>query len=574
MKQILICLFLLLSITASSQNVTIDYEAWNPSGTTCSLFVNATSVPASGTSTGSIEHQRKLGEVLYSSSDLSLQIKTIYEETAAVSRGGRFRIAYSFKAGYNYMVYVTAAADQNTLGYGTGPYIRIDANNSNGGGSTGCNGPEIVNANYGGNPAAVQLTSNNFQEFQFVLPAPGTASTLEVTAFPAKDGGTKTVRVRKIRIVETLSSATFTLSPSSVPITCGSTTAQTFTVTNVNNTPGVTGYTWNLGSSNNGWLYNGNPAPQTITGTTNTLTLTPACGAVQSSVTVNVSANGAVYNTNTASVSATMPFMAIAGDDLFCSNTSVYTISNIPCNATVVWDASSSAVNLSPSGSTVTVAKVSNEVVTLTANVSSCNTVSLSKTITVGVAKADNITAGSTIGTGEMQGIPFYYNGLTYWEPFNNKYLEFESLDGHFIYPNPANELGSNFPYHARGAQVIVDTRSGSGGGSIYLRVRAVNDCGASEWRYFSVLLNSGYYFLISPNPASGTITVQSKEGLKTSITSLALYDGTGMVKKQVKFGAGIGQAKLNVTGLNAGIYVLEIANGQSKERQQLIIQK
>ena len=81
MKHLISFLLLLFSISAVSQNVTIDYQAWNPSGTTCSLFVNPTNVPATGTASGTIEHQRKLGETRYINSDLSIQMQTIYQTT-------------------------------------------------------------------------------------------------------------------------------------------------------------------------------------------------------------------------------------------------------------------------------------------------------------------------------------------------------------------------------------------------------------------------------------------------------------------------------------------------------------
>ena len=179
MKRLISILFLLFSMAAFTQNVTIDYQAWNPSGTTCSLFVSPTNVPATGTGSGTIEHQRKLGETVYNSSDLSIQMQTIFQTTGGVSKGARYRIAYNFKVNYTYIIYVTAAAVENTAGSNTGPYIRLDVNNNGGGGSTGCNGPETLTPNTGGNPAAVQLSSNSFQEFQFVFPALGTQPTLE-----------------------------------------------------------------------------------------------------------------------------------------------------------------------------------------------------------------------------------------------------------------------------------------------------------------------------------------------------------------------------------------------------------
>ncbi|NJO24600.1 MAG: hypothetical protein HC867_00685 [Bacteroidia bacterium] len=121
MKQLINILFLLFSIAAIGQDVTIDYQAWNPTGTTCSLFVNATNVPATiGGTSGTIEHQRKLGETKYINSDLSIQMQTTFQTTGSVLKGARYRIAYNFKANYTYRIYITAAAIENTVGSTTG----------------------------------------------------------------------------------------------------------------------------------------------------------------------------------------------------------------------------------------------------------------------------------------------------------------------------------------------------------------------------------------------------------------------------------------------------------------------
>ena len=141
MKQSIISLLLIISVVTNSQNVTIDYQAWNPSSTTCSLFVASTNVPATGTSSGTIEHQRKLGQTEYNSTDLSIQMQTTFQSSGSVLQGARYRIAYSFKSGYTYDVFITAAAVENTSGNNTGPFIRVDVNNNGGGGSAGCNGP-------------------------------------------------------------------------------------------------------------------------------------------------------------------------------------------------------------------------------------------------------------------------------------------------------------------------------------------------------------------------------------------------------------------------------------------------
>lgn len=130
----------------------------------------------------------------------------------------------------------------------------------------------------------------------------------------------------------------FTVSPANVPISCGSITPITFTVNNLNNVTGITNHTWNLGAISNGWLYNGSPAPQTIsTGTTNTLTLTPVCGATQSNVSASVTVSGTTCNASPSIVTLAAPSMSISGNTALCSGSSVYTLNNVPCNATVTW---------------------------------------------------------------------------------------------------------------------------------------------------------------------------------------------------------------------------------------------
>ncbi|MBS1638634.1 MAG: hypothetical protein JSR12_01135, partial [Bacteroidetes bacterium] len=417
MKHVILTFMLLLSVAAHSQNVTIDYQAWNPNNPPCNIFANATNVPATGVPSGTIEHQTKVGQPFYNNSDQAIQLPTNYI-SASSYQGTRFRLAYNFKAGYSYLIYVTVAADINTVGYPTGPYLRVDVNNNGGGGSTACNGPDGVNPNLSGNPAAVQVPSDAFQEIPFSPFVQGSSQpTLEVTSIPAQNGSTKTIRLRKIRIVEIAPTPTFTISPSTIPITCGITSSQTsFAVTNVNSTPNVTNYTWNLGSSSNGWLYNGNAAPQTIsTGTTSTLSLTPVCGATPSNVSATVTAGGNSYQTNTAMVSVSNPALTINGASNICTNSENYTIDSLPCNASVVWSINPSGiVSLTTSGNTATLSKITDGDITLTATVSNVcggSNIVLQKTVHTGLPIVLT-NSGNTSFSSTSPGFPPYDNDV------------------------------------------------------------------------------------------------------------------------------------------------------------------
>ncbi len=563
MKHLISILLLLFSMAAIGQNVTIDYQAWNPSGTTCSLFVNPTNVPATGTASGTIEHQRKLGQTVYSNSDSSIQMQTVYQTTGGVSQGARFRIAYNFKAGYSYMIYVTAAAIENTVGLPTGPFMRLDVNNNGGGGSTGCNGPETVNYNPGGSPAAVKLSSNSFQEFQFVFPALGTQPTLEITAFPEVNGGTKTVRVRKIRIVETPPSTSFSITPASVPITCGSTTPVTFTVNNGGGTTGITGYTWNLGATPNGWLLpNGTPAPTTYsTGTTSTLTLTPVCGFVQKNVSATVAANAINYNTtNSGTVSITQPSLSINGNSTLCSGTTNYSINNLPCNATVQWQASPADIVTinSPNSPQTTITMNNNGVITLTAVISNaCNgqiPVSI-ENINIGIQTPTNIVGLNPplgVRPGELLELDAAENASSYsW-----------SVQGGAI-------LGYSNQSHVT---IQVDQCQGQiYNGWINVQLAYTNACGTGYFGEYTTI-ECGTMFAMSPNPATDHVTIDGRKKNK-SIKEIQIMDKLGNVKQVLKYSGDIKVVNFNISVLPSDIYYVKIFDGLKWESKQLKVQ-
>ena len=162
--------------------------------------------------------------------------------------------------------------------------------------------------------------------------------------------------------------------PSTKTIPCGSSDSQTFTVTNEYSTPNVTNHLWNLGADN-GWLYNGNPAPETIsTGNSNTLSLIPVCNKLKKDISVIVTAAGNNYQSNTASIINSSPSLYINGNSTFCSGSEVYSISNLPCNSSVAWSTSNSGIaTINPSGSSTILTKTGNGDVVITATISGVN---------------------------------------------------------------------------------------------------------------------------------------------------------------------------------------------------------
>ncbi len=138
---------------------------------------------------------------------------------------------------------------------------------------------------------------------------------------------------------------TYTLDPPTLPIACGATPTQKFTVNTTNSTCTAT-YVWSLGT-NNGWQYNGTPAPATITTPTNTLTLTSAGGStLPASVYVTPMLNGVSLPQLQCTTSLT-PFTSsatISGVSSICTlqSLSYFTI-NAGANNSVTWSTSNTA---------------------------------------------------------------------------------------------------------------------------------------------------------------------------------------------------------------------------------------
>ena len=580
MKQLISFFLVLLPMAMFAQNVNIDYEAWNPSGTTCSLFVNPTNVPATGNISGTIEHQRKLGQIEYNNSDLSIRMQTTYQTVGAVLKGARYRISYNFKIGYSYTIYVTAAALENTIGFATGPFIRLDVNNNGGGGSTGCNGPETLSASASGNPAAVKLSSDIFQEFQFIFPSLGTQPTLEISAFPATDGGTKTVRVKKIRIVETPPAGNFTLTPSSLAVQRGTSTSQTFTVNNINSTPGVTGYTWNIGTTPNGWVYNGSAAPAIINTSTNTLSLSSvACANTISNISAIAIIGTTSYPTNSCLVSLSEPSYIINGSNLQCTaTTQTYSLNTNPCNNNVIWSVNNSMVTLIPNGSSVDVSTntLNGGSFSLTANITGVNgTVTISKQISVGPPPPiTNIQTTysrfkcnvikyifTVIGAESATNYQWYYRNITKGTGFTL----FKNSSANFA-NSPVNDGSCD---------------------QIEIRVDATNACSITPVQYlFPSDLCPPFVdgsctpttaLTISPNPSTGNIhlklvdqpNVIPANTHEKKIMTIRIVDKMGQIKKTFN-GNGFDEMTIDLSSLPTDIYTILVFNGKEWISKQI----
>lgn len=396
---------------------------------------------------------------------------------------------------------------------------------------------------------------------------------MTVANLPQSGSGSnvKTIEIAKITITET-GTAPLILTPTSVPVTCGQAVIQMFTVSNPNNVTGITSYEWDLGSANNGWLYLGSAAPQNISTTSNSITLTSICGSNPSNVTVTVRVNNQNYKSYVAAVSTTIPALDIDGSGSFCSGNPLYSIPNLPCNAAVSWSATPSGiVNVDcPNCTSTTLTKVGDGQVTLTATIVACGST---------ITKIKNVNVGLIPLAGQLYTSP--YNSY-YLDPNQSSYyICFTQSDISLNFAGATNLTAYAYsgPYVTSIVGTTIYWAYDSYNYSQTLRVEYDVPCGHVIQVLSFYNTCSGYYYRLSPNPSKTEVTVSEVENSfgktkqRRAITELNIYDGAGNLKKHQKFGK-VSKASLNISGFKAGVYILEIIDGTFKERQQLIIQE
>jgi hypothetical protein len=130
-------------------------------------------------------------------------------------------------------------------------------------------------------------------------------------------------------------------------------------------------------------------------------------------------------------------------------------------------------------------------------------------------------------------------------------------------------------------------------GQTALFKIEATNGCGTSSYDFGFKSIQCGGsggcdQFSVSPNPATNSINIivpdipapcdavssgTSKTTTQRTITEIKIYDQAGNLKKIQKENK-TRQSTVNLIGFKTGLYVLEITDGNYKERHQIIIQQ
>jgi hypothetical protein len=484
-----------------------------------------------------------------------------------------FAVGYTFKVGYTYKVKVWARSS-SSFGSFLGIYIP-----SNLTGSNNCSGavqkPSLTTTG--------MITATSPGSYTQVETANITVSStqnyIRIESASAVGSSLRSIYIYQISI-EVTATPSFPINSTTLSLSCGSTTAQTFTMTNPSNVNDISSVVWTLGASN-GWLYGGTAAPSTInTGTSLSLSLTPSCGAALSNISVTVTFGFNYTYTTGVTVTATSPNPYISPNNSVICTSETYTLNNAPCGNTVTWSGMNSNVsNNGVNNNPITITKINNTDFTLTGTVSGCgNTYSVSKDIHVGPV---------TAVTGIDQTFVEVHCHISFYK--------FTAL-GAVGATSFAWSYDDGSGYQSFGTNSRTANFQGDGSCSlITVKVEASNACSSTPQvgtigsdqctpyddpncspRLMGEL--SSKNTLIYPNPTRDRITISIKalkgENLKNTlheIKSVIIYDDkTGRIMLQKTFSRSMKTVTIDVSQLPADIYTILISDNQNTVSKQL----
>lgn len=591
-KIVLTCL--ILSVSNIKAQTIIRYNTWT-GASGCNVFSNPNNastvinVPCTVNGTNStIPHLTSIGQPTYDNSNKTVNMPS--EIAAGQNKGTSYRVTVNFKQNYTYKITITAMRimSQQT---GGNVLLRTDLNNGGSGSSNSCNGTGVIDASGSGNlKKSLQVTNSSFStadtNYVFEYTTLSAAQTyLMIAAIPPNNSVYQTVLIRRIRIDETPPPVTFSLNPTSLSLNCA-TSAQTFTVTNVYNSPGAFTYEWDLGNSSNGWLYNGTAAPQIITAG-NSISLTPASATViPKDVIVRVKQNGNVVATKTCSVTkAAVPPLNpatyyIQGPYQVC-NTTNYTLAGANSSSNVSW-------GVLPTGA-ATVSGNNNQAVLTPVqfgqNFTLRATLLNSSGCEVGVSDYSVQTINAIQVTPQTMVTCYddYYN-LEYPRPIDVVFCPStgtvtwdvpSEFNGDYTISGNRLTLNSGPTYEIPESQALWITASVYNPATAATYTSQTKFWTQSCYGNFRSTTITTQKLTLSPNPTTGQFIVKlSSPDKKSVINEIRIKNKMGAVVYRQKFNDKQKQQTINLFSAQPDVYIVDIFDGTQWVSQKLILNR
>lgn len=249
------------------------------------------------------------------------------------------------------------------------------------------------------------------------------------------------------------------------------------------------------------------------------------------------------------SISRPAPSLYISSsDNTICSGCQTFTINGMPSGATVQWSVTGTDASISGCSTCTTVNVCrntpNNASITLQATVKHC---------TFTYTKQYTIILGSPPQP-RIQQVTYYGNEV--------------GLIALFIPDCNYNWYEDNILMETGGNTYITSVPCNT---TKFIQVEAVNNCGISIKAGRGVAVScGGGQFTIAPNPVQDNLTIKANN---TEVREVRIADKTGRLRINQKYSPGTKLINLNITWLEADIYVVQIFDGKGWENKKIIVQ-
>lgn len=548
---------------------------------------------------GGMTHLPICGGVIYKSN--ALQLPTIGNALQSQSRGTAYGINYPFKKGHTYTIELmaagtTAAGQQGPTVYTTFRSTIPDVQQTQ---------PAICGTVPNTSWSAVQngpsfdLSGKEVKTYGVPTYTPSAdQSLMTILAVSYSNGGNDTVKISRVSILDKVS---LPLTPATVVRECSDATPVNVRVDNPNGVV-VTSYEWDLGSTDNGWTYGGNPAPQKIvtSSAVNVITLTPICGKTRSNIKVTALVDGKTYEAGTVAVSTPTTPVAITGPSTMCVG-GAFTVNNgvLPCNTSVAWtNLSTGVVKMTVSNNYANFTKIYDDEFSFSATISGgClqTPVTVVKKMIAGNGVSAYYTAGpdgpsipTPMPTSPTPNFSSSYY-ITYFCTLNPTGLSNITWSTTYEAPYVFNGGDNGF--------TMTNMRNGS---LVYVVLDADGSCGHihKEYPFLSLIsgkIPGGFAMDVWPNPATGAINVSTSVKSGTSsvanvfsnakvakvypeapspykVYAVKITDISGKIVKQVQYKDGVTSLNLPLGGIKSGYYILSAFDGRQWTSKSILV--
>jgi serine protease len=271
-----------------------------------------------------------------------------------------------------------------------------------------------------------------------------------------------------------------------------------------------------------------------------------------------------------AAVQSVLP--VVVGPDAFCSTTAVYTVNNAPPGATITWSTTNSGViSLSPSGTQVTVTRISAGYTTLLAFVNGTQ------------LPPRNLTVGSSASISAMQSGECHDGKMTWLltatpnsTPNSNWQWTVDDPNSGTYYISNPNSPSTSVTVQG-GGYVSVSYTDACGQTSMYSGALVYSPCPTSFMNNITAY----------PNPANSQLSIKGNSMVsaanapaktvapgtgKDNYFEAKLYNEKGLMLRSAKSKTETDTVNFDTSGIPDGIYYLHIFQGGQKTIKQIMI--